>query len=433
MELAKKFLPLGILLDIQLPVKSGWEVMDALKSDPVTRPIPVHVISSYQVKIRSLSKGAVDFINKPVTFEKLGEIFRKIEKALSSHPKKVLIIEENTRHAQALAYFLESYQINAEIKNSVDEEIKTLNENVADCVILDIGISAQQSYEILEEVKQSPGLENIPVIVFTRTNLSQTEEMKIKQYADSIVIKTAHSYERILGEVSLFLHLVEENKKNGQKSRSGRLGELSEVLTNKTILVVDDVRNIFSLIKTLESYGMNVISAIDGKDALTQLQENDKVDLILMDMMMPEMDGYDFTNYARASLKRRVQRLLVVDRFPSFAELVYRVKNDPDYLKHFVEELTVNVIEMFRDPCVFKTIREQILPVLATYPLIRIWHTGCATGEEVYSMAILLEEANLLHKSRLYATDLNPAVIENIRRGIFPMQQMKLYSENYIL
>jgi chemotaxis protein methyltransferase CheR len=197
--------------------------------------------------------------------------------------------------------------------------------------------------------------------------------------------------------------------------------------------VVDDVRNIFSLIKTLESYGMNVISAIDGKDALTQLQENDKVDLILMDMMMPEMDGYDFTNYARASLKRRVQRLLVVDRFPSFAELVYRVKNDPDYLKHFVEELTVNVIEMFRDPCVFKTIREQILPVLATYPLIRIWHTGCATGEEVYSMAILLEEANLLHKSRLYATDLNPAVIENIRRGIFPMQQMKLYSENYIL
>ncbi|TDH29353.1 protein-glutamate O-methyltransferase CheR [Segetibacter sp. 3557_3] len=143
--------------------------------------------------------------------------------------------------------------------------------------------------------------------------------------------------------------------------------------------------------------------------------------------------GYDFTNYARASLKRRINRIIIIDRFPSFAELLYRVKHDPSYFKRLVEELTVNVTEMFRDPAVFKTIREEILPVLATNPFIRIWHAGCATGEEVYSMAILLEEANLLHKSLLYATDLNPTVIENIRRGIFPLSQMKQYSENYNL
>ena len=142
--------------------------------------------------------------------------------------------------------------------------------------------------------------------------------------------------------------------------------------------------------------------------------------------------GYDFSNYARASLKRRVSRLLVVDRFPSFAELLNRVKTDQDYLPRLVEELTVNVTEMFRDPLLFKTIREEILPVLATHPFIRIWHAGCATGEEVYSMAILLHEANLLQKSLLYATDLNASAIQNIQRGIFSMAQMKQYSENYI-
>lgn len=148
--------------------------------------------------------------------------------------------------------------------------------------------------------------------------------------------------------------------------------------------------------------------------------------------LLAEQYGYDFSNYARASLKRRVNRLITVERFPSFAELLHRVKNDSAYLTRVVQELTVNVTEMFRDPTLFRTLRETVLPVLATHPLIRVWHAGCSTGEEVYSMAILLEEANLLHRSLLYATDLNPVVIENIRQGIFPMSQMKAYSENYI-
>lgn len=145
-----------------------------------------------------------------------------------------------------------------------------------------------------------------------------------------------------------------------------------------------------------------------------------------------EKYGYDFSNYAKASLKRRVSRVMVIDRFPSFAELLYKVKNDAGYCDHLVQELTVNVTEMFRDPLMFKTIREQILPVLATHPFIRIWHAGCSTGEEVYAMAIMLEEANILQKSLIYATDLNATVIKNIKQGIFPLSQMKQYSENYI-
>ncbi|MES1217611.1 MAG: protein-glutamate O-methyltransferase CheR [Bacteroidota bacterium] len=166
------------------------------------------------------------------------------------------------------------------------------------------------------------------------------------------------------------------------------------------------------------------------KNAETPSIRDEELELLITELF--ESYGYDFTNYAKASLKRRVNRLLVVERLPSFAELFYKLKNDPAYLVTVVKQLTVNVTEMFRDPATFKTIREKIIPVLATHPFIRIWHAGCASGEEVYSMAILLEEAKLLHKSLLYATDLNPSVIENIQRGVFPLNQMKQYSENYI-
>ncbi|RYG04153.1 MAG: protein-glutamate O-methyltransferase CheR [Chitinophagaceae bacterium] len=157
---------------------------------------------------------------------------------------------------------------------------------------------------------------------------------------------------------------------------------------------------------------------------------DDDVELLLSDLL--ELYGYDFTEYSRASIKRRINRLFVIDRFPSIAEFRYRLVSDQDYLRRMVEEITVNVTEMFRDPIFYKTLREEVLPILATHPFIRIWHAGCSTGEEVYSMAILLQEANLLHKSLLYATDINPLVLEKLKKGIFPLRQMKQYSENYI-
>lgn len=165
-------------------------------------------------------------------------------------------------------------------------------------------------------------------------------------------------------------------------------------------------------------------------DSAIQLSDDD-VELVLRDIH--ELYGYDFTNYSRASLKRRINRLITADRFTSFAEFRYRVRSDKEYFTRFVEQITVNVTEMFRDVSFYKTVREQILPVLATRPMIRIWHAGCSTGEEVYSMAILLHEADLLKKSLLYATDINPAVLTQVRDGIFPLSQMKQYSENYNL
>jgi len=300
-EMANHYKPLAILLDIQLPVKDGWQVMEELKSNPETRPIPVHIMSSMEVKKESLLKGAVDFINKPVALEHMQQIFQKLEYALSRHPKKVLIVEENKQHAEALSYFLSNYNINTEVVNNVGQSIGALHKKEVDCVILDMGIPAKNAYETLETIKKSEGLENLPIIIFTGKNLSKGEENKIKQYADSIVVKTAHSYQRILDEAGLFLHLVEAKEVDGKKKPSSeQLGGLYEVLNNKTVLIADDdVRNIFSLTKALEQHKMKVLAATDGKEALQILKDNPLVDIVLMDMMMPEMDGYESTKEIR--------------------------------------------------------------------------------------------------------------------------------------
>lgn len=145
-----------------------------------------------------------------------------------------------------------------------------------------------------------------------------------------------------------------------------------------------------------------------------------------------ELYGYDFTGYSKESMRRRMERLFVKDNFVSFAEFRYRIRNNSEYFRRLLQEITVNVTEMLRDPLFYKMIRKKILPVLATYPFIRIWIAGCSTGEEAYSMAILLKEADILKKSLLYATDINPLVVEKARKGIFPVNQVKQYSENYI-
>lgn len=300
-ELANHFMPLAILLDIQLPVKDGWQVMEELKANPVTRPIPVHIMSSLEVKKESLLKGAVDFINKPVALEHMQQIFQKLEHALSRHPKKVLIVEENEQHAKALSYFLSNYNINTEVVNNVNQSVDALQKKEVDCVILDMGIPDKNAYLTLETIKKTEGLENLPIIIFTGKNLSKGEEQRIKQYADSIVVKTAHSYQRILDEAGLFLHLVEEkNIDTSIKKPTDGLRGLYEVLNNKTVLIADDdVRNIFSLTKALELHKMKVLAATDGKEALQLLKENPSVNIVLMDMMMPEMDGYESTKEIR--------------------------------------------------------------------------------------------------------------------------------------
>ena len=159
----------------------------------------------------------------------------------------------------------------------------------------------------------------------------------------------------------------------------------------------------------------------------------DDIELETLINIVYEYYGFDFGSYSKASLKRRVNRLYLLDGFQDFHDFLTKVRSDAEYYKRMVEEITVNVTEMFRDPLFYSVIRKEILPILASKPFIRIWHAGCSTGEEVYSMAILLKEANLLHKSLIYATDINDLVLNTAKKGVFPLRMMKQYSENYLI
>jgi signal transduction histidine kinase/CheY-like chemotaxis protein/CHASE3 domain sensor protein len=293
--LAKTYNPIGILLDIQLPVKSGWEVMEELKKDPKTRHIPVHIISSFEAKSESMTKGAVDFISKPAASENMAAVFERIEYVLNRSSKKVLIIEDNTKHAEALSYFLSIHHVRSEIAQTIAGSIAALDKEEVQCTILSRETSDEADRESLDSIRKNPGLENIPIIVLTGKTISKGEEVRLRQYADSIVVKTAHSYQRILDEVSLFLHLVDGGQEKEPVNVMSRMGALEEVLKNKTVLIADDdVRNIFSLTRALETHKMRVLPAMDGKEALSVLDEGAfPVDIILMDMMMPEMDGFE--------------------------------------------------------------------------------------------------------------------------------------------
>ena len=157
--------------------------------------------------------------------------------------------------------------------------------------------------------------------------------------------------------------------------------------------------------------------------------DDNQLDLLITEVS--DRHGYDFGGYSRASFKRRIERLFQLDAFPDFATFLSKIRDDADYFRHFVEEITVNVTEMFRDPTFHKVLREEILPAIGTKPFIRIWHAGCSTGQEVYSMAITLHELGLLQKSIIYATDINHSVLESARKGVFPLRLMKEYGENY--
>jgi CheY-like chemotaxis protein len=244
------------------------------------------------VKNESLQKGAVDFVSKPMAFENMDNVFERIEYYLARSARKVLIVEDNSRHAQALAYFLGTHHVRMEIAGTIADSNALLKKDDIHGVILSRE-AGKEGADTLETVRKNPDLADIPIIVFTGMNISKSEEARLRQYADSIVVKTAHSYQRVLDEVSLFLHVVAESKEEGKPGNNGRMGGLEEVLRGKTVLVADDdVRNIFSLTKALEQHKMKVLTAMDGKEAISAA-EGGPVDIVLMDMMMPEMDGFE--------------------------------------------------------------------------------------------------------------------------------------------
>jgi signal transduction histidine kinase/DNA-binding response OmpR family regulator/HAMP domain-containing protein len=298
---AKDYVPTGIFLDVMLPGMDGWSVMQMLKDEPTTRHIPVHFISCLDRAMDGLRMGAVGYLTKPVTVDQLQEAIGRIQDATERRMRQLLVVEDVAMEATSIVELLAADDVEATTAATGAEAIRLLSENRFDCLVLDLGLSDMSGFDLLEHIRSKPELSRLPVIVHTGRDLSQEEEMKLRRYAESIIVKGAKSPERLLDEATLFLHLV-ENKMPEEKQRMLRLAHDTEALMEgkKVLLVDDDMRNVFSLTSVLEGFKMEVIPAVNGQEALNLLDKYPHVDLVLMDIMMPVMDGYEAIRAIRA-------------------------------------------------------------------------------------------------------------------------------------
>jgi signal transduction histidine kinase/DNA-binding response OmpR family regulator len=305
-RLAKEYMPTGIFLDVMLPGMDGWAVMQMLKDESLTRHIPVHFISCLDRALDGLRMGAIGYLTKPVTVEQLQQALARIEEATARRARRLLVVEDVPDEAHCIVELLASDDVEATTVASGQEAIRVLSEKPFDCVVLDLGLKDMSGFDFLEHVRSRQDLTRLPIIIHTGHQLSPEEELKLRRYTETIIVKGAKSPERLLDEATLFLHLVEERLPE-EKQRMLRLAHDKEAwLSGKKILLVDDdMRNVFSLTSVLEGFNVEVIPAIHGEEALTQLEKNPDVNLVLMDIMMPGMDGYQAIRAIRAQDRYR--------------------------------------------------------------------------------------------------------------------------------
>lgn len=291
--LAERHQPSAIVLDVMLPGLDGWGVMRRLKDNPRTRHIPVHFITCLEDRQKAMTMGAIGFATKPVGAEKLDEIFQSIEGSLARSMKRLLIVEDNADEAKSMVALLAENDVEIVVAGSGMAAIEQLAAQDFDCMVLDLGLADMSGFDLLERLQATQDTQNIPVIIHSGKDLNHEDERKLRRFAESIIIKGAKSPERLLNEVSLFLHLV-ESKLHPSKQRMIRTALDKEAMLEgrKVLLVDDDMRNVFSLSSVLAEKHMEIIEAENGREALAKLAEHPDIGLVLMDVMMPEMDGY---------------------------------------------------------------------------------------------------------------------------------------------
>jgi CheY-like chemotaxis protein/HAMP domain-containing protein/GAF domain-containing protein len=294
LALAHEFKPDAIILDMALPGMDGWTVLDHLKHHPETRHIPVHIVSAGNGRQNALKAGAVAFLEKPLTKEGLEDTFGDIQTFID-RVKNLLVVEDDPEQRDAIVELVGSGEdVDVTAVASSEEALAALDSKRFDCMVLDLKLPDMTGFDLLDTLKRDERYSSIPVIVYTGKELSRGEETKLKRVSDAIIVKDASSPERLLDETSLFLHRVERKLPQEKRRMLEQLHSADEVLRGKKILIVDDdVRNVFALTSVLEAAGMDVLYAENGKDGLATLDASPEVDLVLMDIMMPEMDGYE--------------------------------------------------------------------------------------------------------------------------------------------
>jgi CheY-like chemotaxis protein/HAMP domain-containing protein len=291
LALARELGPRAIILDIGLPGMDGWEVLDQLKKDERTRHIPVHFMSGRAETMHALERGAIGFLRKPATLESLNSLFDKIAAVSASRPRRVLVVEDDHVQRSAIAELIADSDVSIDAVGTGAEAIELLEAGRYDCVILDLGLRDMSGMELAARVRDKSGVAT-PIIVYTGRDIDAKEEIELRRLSESVIIKGARSPERLVDEVTLFLHKVESE----MPPRTRRLLDLSRssgLEGRKVLLVDDDMRNLFALTSVLEEEGIRVVQGRDGREALALLAANPDTSLILMDVMMPEMDGLE--------------------------------------------------------------------------------------------------------------------------------------------
>jgi CheY-like chemotaxis protein len=311
LALAHEYHPTAVSLDVFLPDMLGWTVLNHLKQDPSTRHIPVQMLTLDEDRHHGLARGAFAFVTKPTSPAGLETALSRIKEYSAPRRKRLLVVEDNPAEQLSIRELLGYDDIDVTTVSSGEEAVKAVIEQSFDCVVLDLRLPDISGFEVLERFRDTPALCDLPVVVFTGKELSPEEDARLHALARSVVVKGVESPERLLDETALFLHRVVADLPTEKQRMLDRLHHSDDALVGKKVLVVDDdVRNIFALSSVLERRGMDVITAGTGREAISKLDSTPEVAIVLMDIMMPEMDGYETMRVIRQNVS--LQRLPII-------------------------------------------------------------------------------------------------------------------------
>ena len=293
LALAREFHPTAVSLDVFLPDMLGWTVLNHLKQDPATRHIPVQMLTLDEDRHQGLARGAFAFVTKPSKPDELQSALARIKEYSLPRRKRLLIVEDNPAEQLSIRELLGYDDIDVVTAATGTEALERVSKESFDCVVLDLRLPDMTGFDVLEKFRHDPAVKDLPVVVFTGKELSPEEDAQLHTLARSVVVKGVESPERLLDETALFLHRVVADLPAEKQKMLERLHRSDEALIGKKVLVVDDdMRNIFALSSVLERRGMLVLTAGTGREAISMLESTPDVAIVLMDIMMPEMDGY---------------------------------------------------------------------------------------------------------------------------------------------
>ncbi len=313
--LVQEFHPSAVSLDVFLPDMLGWTVLNHLKQEPATRHIPVQILTLDEDRQHGLSRGAFSFVTKPTTREGLESAFSRIKEYATPRLKRLLVVEDDPAEQLSIRELLGYRDIDVSIAASGQEALEAINSESFDCMVLDLRLPDMSGFDVLERLRDTPALNDLPVVVFTGKDLSPDEDARLHTLARSVVVKGVESPERLLDETALFLHRVVSDLPVEKQNMLERLHRSDDALVGKKVLVVDDdVRNIFALSSVLERRGMVVMTAGTGREAIATLESTPGIAIVLMDIMMPEMDGYETMQVMRQNPEFRRLPIIALDR-----------------------------------------------------------------------------------------------------------------------